>query len=46
VDWRWLAEQPAVEEQGCVRLLRFDHPLRVVMNSKTGQGVIVKPSAS
>jgi Pyruvate phosphate dikinase, AMP/ATP-binding domain len=46
VDWRWLAEQPAVEEQGCVRLLRFDQPLRVVMNSKTGQGVIVKPSAS
>jgi hypothetical protein len=46
VDWRWLAEQPAVEEQGCVRLLRFNQPLRVVMNSKTGQGVIVKPSAA
>jgi CheY-like chemotaxis protein len=46
VDWRWLAEQPAVEEKGCVRLLRFDQPLRVVMNSKTGQGVIFKPGAS
>jgi CheY-like chemotaxis protein len=46
VDWRWLAEQPAVQEQGCVRLLRFDQPLRVVMNSKTGQGVIFKPSTS
>jgi hypothetical protein len=46
VDWRWLAGQPAVEEQGCVRLLRFDQPLRVVMNSKTGQGVIFKPSTS
>ena len=46
IDWRWLAEQPAVEEQGCVRLLRFDQPLRVVMNSKTSQGVIFKPNAS
>jgi len=46
IDWRWLAEQPAVEEQGCVRLLRFDQPLRVVMNSKTSQGVIYKPNAS
>jgi CheY-like chemotaxis protein len=45
VDWRWLAEQPAVEERGCVRLLRFDQPLGVVMNSKTGQGVIFKPGA-
>jgi CheY-like chemotaxis protein len=43
VDWQWLAEQPAVEEQGCVRHLRFEEPLRVVMNSRTSQGVIFKP---
>jgi hypothetical protein len=43
VDWQWLAGQPAVEEQGCVRHLRFPQPLRVVMNSKTSQGVIFKP---
>jgi len=43
VDWQWLADQPAVEEQGCVRHLRFSHPLRVVMNSRHGQGVILKP---
>ena len=43
VDWQWLAEQPAVEEQGCVRRLQFTQPLRVVMNSKTSQGVIFKP---
>ena len=43
VDWPWLAERPAVEEQGCVRHLRFTEPLRVVMNSRTSQGVIFKP---
>jgi CheY-like chemotaxis protein len=46
VDWEWLAEQPAVEEQGCVRHLQFAEPLRVVMNSKLSQGVIFKPEGS
>jgi hypothetical protein len=45
VDWQWLAEQPAVEEQGCVRHLQFGTPLRVIMNSRTSQGVIFKPEA-
>jgi len=44
VDWQWLAEQPAVEEQGCVRLLRFSEPLHVIMNSRTSRGVIFKPA--
>ncbi|MBV8053021.1 MAG: histidine kinase [Acidobacteriaceae bacterium] len=43
VDWPWLASQPAVEEQGCVRHLRFDQPLVVVMNGKTSKGMIFKP---
>ena len=43
VDWRWLSEQTAVEEDGCVRHLRFAEPLRIVMNSRTSQGVIFKP---
>lgn len=43
IDWQWLTDQPAVEEQGCVRHLRFSEPLRVVMNSRTSQGVIFKP---
>ncbi len=43
VDWQWLTEQPAVEEQGCVRHLQFAEPIRVVMNSRTSQGVIFKP---
>jgi CheY-like chemotaxis protein len=45
VDWHWLAEQRAVEERGCVRHLRFAEPIRVVMNSKTSQGVIYKPAS-
>ena len=43
IDWPWLAEQAAVEEQGCVRHLKFSQPLRIVMNSKTSHGVIFKP---
>ena len=43
VDWQWLSAQPAVEEDGCVRHLRFAEPLRVVMNSRTSQGMIFKP---
>ena len=46
IDWPWLAEQAAVEEQGCVRHLQFSQPLRIVMNSKTSQGVIFKPKVT
>ncbi len=43
IDWEWLAHQPALTEQGCVRHLRFSQPLRIVMNSRTSQGVIFRP---
>jgi CheY-like chemotaxis protein len=43
VDWSWLAEQPALRETSCVRHLRFDQPVVVKMNGKTGEGVILKP---
>ncbi|MGH9500282.1 MAG: DUF5752 family protein [Terriglobales bacterium] len=43
VDWQWLSDQPAIEERGCVRHLRFEHPLVVVMNGKTSRGMIFKP---
>ncbi|MDT8070588.1 MAG: PEP/pyruvate-binding domain-containing protein [Terriglobia bacterium] len=45
VDWDWLASSVAVEEDSCVRHLHFDHPLVVVMNGKTSQGMIFKPDA-
>jgi hypothetical protein len=46
IDWEWLGEQVALEEEGCVRHLRFDAPMRVVMNSRKSQGIICKPEAA
>ncbi len=46
VDWQWLSEQPAIEENGCVRRLQFAAPLVIVMNGKTSQGMIFKPEAA
>ena len=43
VDWPWLGEQPAIEEQACVRHLRFEDPLLVIMNGKAREGMIFKP---
>ncbi len=43
VDWEWLAEQPALEERGCVRHLHFAAPFEVVMEGTTGKGTICKP---
>jgi len=43
VDWPWLGEQPAVEEQACVRRLHFEDPLLVIMNGKAREGMIFKP---
>ena len=46
VDWQWLASQAAVEEHGCVRHLRFEKPVVIVMNGKTSQGMIFKPETT
>jgi len=46
IDWQWLSAQTAVDEEGCVRHLHFDHPMRVVMNSRTSQGAIYKPEGN
>jgi hypothetical protein len=43
VDWPWLDRAPAAEEQGCVRHLHFETPLKVVMNGRSSQGLIFKP---
>ena len=45
VDWDWLAGQPALEERGCVRHIRLEKPIQVVMNGKTGEGLILKAEA-
>jgi len=44
VDWEWLSSTPALEEDGCVRHVRFHDPLTVVMNGRTSQGMIFKPA--
>ena len=46
VDWGWLAEQCGTEDHGCVRLLHFERPISVLMDGKTGQGMIFKPEAA
>jgi hypothetical protein len=43
VDWEWLSAQAAVEEESCVRHLRFEKPLTIVMNGRSGRGIVFKP---
>ncbi len=43
VDWEWLSAQPAMAEEGHVRLLEFESPLTVRMNGRRSEGVILKP---
>ena len=43
LNWQWLAEQPAIDERECVRHLQLSHPIKIVMNSRTSQGVIFNP---
>ncbi len=37
----WLAAQPALENTGFVRHIRLPEPLEVIMNGRTGEGVIL-----
>ena len=46
VDWEWLAAQQGIEDHGCVRLLHFEQPMSVLMDGKTGRGMIFKPGGS
>jgi len=43
VDWKWLSEQPAVEEKELTRHLQFPHPVVVRMNGHLNRGIILKP---
>jgi CheY-like chemotaxis protein len=43
VDWTWLESQAALTEAAHVRHLRLGRPLRILMNGKTGEGLILKP---
>jgi hypothetical protein len=43
VDWAWLAEQPALDAEGPVRLLRLDGPVTAIMDGSERRGVLLKP---
>jgi hypothetical protein len=45
VDWAWLTDLPAVEIEGPVRRLRLTAPAVVMMDGRTGAGVIQKPES-
>lgn len=42
-DIDYLDNMPAVAETEFVRIVRFDNPLQIGINGKTGLGIIVKP---
>jgi CheY-like chemotaxis protein len=44
VEWEWLAAQPAMEKRGCVRHIRLAGPVTVLMNGRSGVGMILKPA--
>ncbi len=43
VDWEWLLQQPATEEIGSTRHLRFGQPFSVHISGQQNLGVITKP---
>ena len=43
LDWAWLAGAPAESEVGPVRHLRFERPVVVEMDGRTGAGAVLKP---
>lgn len=42
-DIDYLDNMPAIAETDFVRIVRFDNPLQIGINGKTGLGIIVKP---
>ncbi|MDD4004992.1 MAG: PEP/pyruvate-binding domain-containing protein [Elusimicrobiaceae bacterium] len=45
VDWSWLDSLPAEHETELIRHVRLASPLDIRINSKTGEGVMLKPAA-
>lgn len=43
IDWDWLLAQPAADESRCVRHLRFEKPVVVMMSGHQNRGIILKP---
>ncbi len=45
LDWDWFDALPAVAETRFLRHVRLDRPLRVLIDGRTGRGVVLKPEA-
>jgi hypothetical protein len=43
IDWEWLDRQPAVAETDLVRHVRFDKPLRIKVDGRSGHGAVWHP---
>ncbi len=43
LDWDWLLAQPASGQNGVVRHVRLPESIKVLMNGRTGEGLILKP---
>jgi hypothetical protein len=43
LDWDWLLAQNVVEKQNYTKHLTFNNPIRVKMNGKNNNGIILKP---
>jgi hypothetical protein len=46
LDWAWLAAQPAEEELEYARHVRIGAPLRITMNGRRNEGIVLKPGSS
>ncbi len=45
LDWDWLTAQPALSDGSFVRHLRFDSPLEIHMDGRSGRGMVKKTGA-
>jgi len=43
VDWKWLQDQPSMEEKEYTRHIRLPAPLEVKINGQHNKGIILKP---
>jgi hypothetical protein len=43
IDWEWLSKQEELESTQYIRHVRIPIPLKVMMDGRTGRGVVLKP---
>ncbi len=43
IDWEWLKRQPPEISKKFVKVIKFNNPVKVIMNAKSNEFVILKP---